>query len=110
MFADRNLSRESNVPALAGWWLSGLSPERLQDATIEKYGYDSRAVAEEFREIRLKELSVRVVDSAILDLTRIDPRRARRVHDTLGWMCDEAVRVSILDDNPPGRDVGDRSL
>lgn len=99
-----SLSTASKVPDLARWWIAGLeAADHPGERTVENYGYDSRVVAEEFREIRLEELTVRVVDSAILELTRTDPRRARRVHGTLGRMCEEAVRVGILLSNPVDR-------
>jgi integrase len=101
---EHSLSQSSKVPDLAKWWIAGLLAAGHQgERTIENYDYDSRAVAAEFREIRLAELTVRVVDSVILELSRVDASRARRVYDTLGRMCDEAVRVDVLESNPVDR-------
>lgn len=101
---DHSLSLASKVPDLAKWWIAGLRAARHQgERTIENYEYDSRVVAAEFREIGLAELTVRVVDAVILELSRADGTRARRVYDTLGRMCDEAVRVGVLEWNPVDR-------
>lgn len=101
---DHALSVASKVPDLADWWIAGLQAAAHQgERTIENDEYDSRAVAAAFSEIRLEELTVRVVDAVILELSRVDANRARRVHDTLGRMCDEAVRVDILKMNPVDR-------
>ncbi|MCR8670111.1 tyrosine-type recombinase/integrase [Agrococcus sp. HG114] len=101
---DHSLSLASKVPDLAKWWIAGLQAAGHQgERTIENYEYDSRAVAAAFSEIRLAELTVGVVDAVILALSRADAARARRVHDTLGRMCDEAVRVGVLELNPVDR-------
>lgn len=97
------LSVESTIPSFVRWWLAGLRTDELQAKTIENYRYDGRAVSEAFPGLRLRELSVLNADSVIADLARTDARRARRVHRTLGQMCDEAVRLGVLEDNPLDR-------
>ncbi|ERG63793.1 hypothetical protein L332_04910 [Agrococcus pavilionensis RW1] len=98
------LTLDSKIGELGHWWLAGLrSLGAVQRSTLQNYEYDARIVEVSLREVRLRELTARVVDGVVTSLAESDPARARRLHSTLGRMCDEAVRMGILDENPVDR-------
>ncbi|WP_306232850.1 tyrosine-type recombinase/integrase [Agrococcus beijingensis] len=95
------ITLDSRVTQLAKWWLAGLElAGRLQPGTLENYALDARHTADVFGNLRLRELTVLVVDSVLLELAGTDPRLAYRVHGTLRRMCADAARVGVLTSNP----------
>lgn len=101
---DLRLTRESTIGDLGRWWLAGLHVVGgLHERTLANYEYDRRAVEAAFSAIRLSELTTRVADSVIAGIAVVDRRRAKRVHRTLGVMCDEALRIGMIDENPIDR-------